>query len=96
MSGLMLVVFAVTAGFTASAIAANLYRLSGVKTDTDYGQWLRLVVMTVAGPSVIFESAIRRFMAKEWSAIAFWLTASVVAYWSLAIGLFILDISIHA
>jgi hypothetical protein len=92
---LTLVLYTITVGFTASAITANLYRICHAKGETDSGQLVRLVVMTIAGPSVLFETAIRRLLAKEWTAIVFWLVTSGIAYWSLAIGLLILDISIH-
>jgi len=92
---LLLAVYTIAVGFTVSAIVANLYRISGAKTETSRGQVLRLVVMAVAGPSVFFESAVRRFIAKEWTAAFFWLATSGLAYWSLAIGLLVLDVSLH-
>jgi hypothetical protein len=80
MHGIWLALFAITTGFTASGIAANLYRLSGVSGETVNGRTLRMAVMVVAGPSVFFERAVKGLMI----------------YWSLAIGLFVLDVAVHA
>lgn len=93
MHGLWLMIFALTAGFTASGIAANLYRLSGARADTTAGWWVRAVVLSVAGPSVIFESAMKGFLAKEWRPATFWLVTGAIAYWSLALGLFAIEIA---
>ena len=93
MHGFVLLLFAVTAGFTASGIAANLYRLSGAKPGDRNAWFLRMAIMTVAGPSVIFESAIKGFVAKEWKPATFCLVIGAVAYWSLALGLFVLQLA---
>src|SRR5689334_12877896 len=53
-----------TSGFTASAIAANLYRISGFMPETTYGQFVRVCVLMFAGPSEMFESAITARMSK--------------------------------
>jgi Family of unknown function (DUF6949) len=93
MHGIWLILFAVTAGFTASGIVANLYRLSGAKSDTSAGWLLRAAIMVVAGPSVIFETAMKGFLAKEWKPVTFWLVTGAIAYWSLALGLFVLELA---
>lgn len=90
-----LVLFAITTGFTASGIAANLYRLSGVTAKTSAGQTFKLAVMSVAGPSVIFEYAVRGYSAKQWNPFLFWIVVALVSYWSLALGLFVLDVTLH-
>jgi hypothetical protein len=87
--------FAITTGFTASGIAANLYRISGATASTGTGQTLRLAVMAIAGPSVIFEYAVRGYNAKEWNPLLFWIVVALVTYWSLALGLFVLDVALH-
>ena len=92
MSPLLLIVFSMTAGFTISAIVANLYRLSGAKADDSSGRTIRLMVMVVAGPSVIFENAMRGLLAKKWPLTAFVLVALGVAYWSLVLGLIVLNV----
>ena len=76
-----------TSGFTASAIAANLYRISGFMPETTYGHFVRVCVLMFAGPSEMFESAITARMSKEQSAMLFWLTISAVCYWSSILGL---------
>jgi len=86
--------FAITAGFTASGIAANLYRLLAKKPESKGGKTVYFAVMVVAGPSVLFENAAKKFRTKACSMIAFWLAAMVSAYWSFVIGLFVLNISV--
>ena len=93
MQGLTFVLFAIVAGFTASGLIANLYRVAGVGGAGRAGQILRVGVLIVAGPSVVFEMAIRSLLAKEWSPGAFWLVASLIAYWSLGLGLVVLEIA---
>ena len=95
MYSVWLLLFAITTGFTASGIVASLYRLSGAKADTGTGQTLRLAVMAIAGPSVIFEYAVRGYKTKEWAPMLFWLVVALVNYWSLALGLFVLDVAMH-
>ena len=94
MHELTLVLFSITAGFTASAIAANLYRVSGARADTDVGHTIRLIVMAIAGPSVIFEAAMEGYLSKKWSATSFGLATAGVCYWSLVLGLLIIEIAI--
>ena len=94
MTPLLLIFFAITAGFTVSAIVANLYRLSGAKAEDSSGQTIRLVVMVVAGPSVIFENAMRGLLARQWPLTAFLLVALGVLYWSLVLGLLVLSVAL--
>ena len=82
-----------TAGFTASAIAANLYRISGFVPETTSGHFVRVVVLMFAGPSEIFESAIHGRVARQLSAIPFWLSISAVSYWSLLLGFIVIQIA---
>jgi hypothetical protein len=91
---LMLVLFATTAGFTASGIVANIYRLLAKKPQTMGARAGYVAVMIVAGPNVLFENATTSFRKKGCSKIAYWLAASVTAYWSFLIGLFVMDISL--
>jgi len=88
------VLFAITAGFTASGIAANLYRLLAKKPESKAGKTVYFAVMVVAGPSVLFENAATKFRTKACSMVAFWLAAAVAGYWSFAIGLFVLNIGL--
>ena len=90
-----LVLFSIAAGFTASAIAANLYRLSGFRVKDARGEILRAAVLIVAGPSVLFESAMKGFSSKDWRPVSFWLVTAGVAYWSLALGLLVIDVATH-
>ncbi|MDE1938046.1 MAG: hypothetical protein KGI68_03405 [Alphaproteobacteria bacterium] len=87
--------FAVTAGFTASGITANLYRLVVAgKPQTKGGKTAYFAVMVLAGPSVLFENAAKKVREKSCSKIAFGLAAAVAGYWSFAIGVFVLSISL--
>lgn len=86
--------YAITAGFTASGITANFYRLVAKKPASTPGRVTYLAVMAVAGPSVLFENAASSFRSKSCSRLAFWLAAAVSAYWSLALGLFVLDVAL--
>ena len=76
-----------TSGFTASAIAANLYRISGFVPETTSGHFVRVCVLMFAGPSEMFETAVTARISQEWSALWFWLTISVVCYWSSVLGM---------
>jgi len=96
MQSLCLVLFSIAAGFTLSGIVANLYRVCGFKPETRNGAILRVIVLIVAGPTVIFEAAIRGRAKKEWTASFFWLVTAGLAYWSLALGLFVLEIALSA
>jgi len=95
MHSLLVTLFATVAGFTASGIAANLYRLlARPKPDTTPERVVYVAVMTVAGPSVLFDNAARAWRGRDCSAIAFWLAAAICGYWSFALGLFVLQISL--
>jgi hypothetical protein len=99
MEGFWIFAFAVAAGFAASGIAANLYRLvceqAGVKPESQTGKLSRWIVMVVAGPNVLFATAYRNLRAKQWKPVQFWVIAALVSYWSLALGLFVIDVAIH-
>lgn len=90
----MVVLFATTAGFTASGILANLYRLLARKPESPGGRAAYFAVMVVAGPSVLLENAAASLKKKSCSKFAFWLAASISAYWSFAIGLFMLNLTL--
>ena len=50
----IVMLYALAAGFTASAIVANLYRLVTDKPQSDMGKTVYMAVMGVACPSVLF------------------------------------------
>ncbi|MEJ1969688.1 MAG: hypothetical protein WDN03_13790 [Rhizomicrobium sp.] len=89
---IFLVAFATLAGFTASGILANLYRLIAQKPVSTTGRIGYLAVMVVAGPNVLFENAATSFRAKDCSSFAFWLAAAISGYWSFALGMFIVEV----
>jgi len=90
----MVALFAITAGFTASGIAANLYRLLVKKAESMGARVAYVAVMVVAGPTVLFDNAARSWRKKDCSGVAFWLAAAVCGYWSLALGLFVLEFAL--
>ena len=91
----LVVLFAMTAGFTASGIVANSYRLAvKKKPESNGGRAAYLAIMVVAGPNVLFEKAAKVTREKAVPRIAFWLAAAVAGYWSFAIGLFVLSVAL--
>ena len=88
---LFVIAFATLAGFTASGILANLYRLVAQKPVSAAGRVGYLAVMVVAGPNVLFENAATSFRARDCSRFAFFLAASIAAYWSFGLGLFVIQ-----
>jgi hypothetical protein len=92
---LMVVLFATTAGFTASGIVACLYRIF-VKSNAETlsARIGYVAVMIAAGPSVLFENAAQSWRKKSCSALAFWLATAIAGYWSFALGLFVIEIGL--
>lgn len=88
----VVVLFATAAGFTASGIVANLYRLLASKPDSRVAQAAYVAVMIVAGPVVLFGNAAKAVRARSVPHIAFWLATAVCGYWSLLLGLFVLEL----
>jgi len=94
MHDVMVALFIMTVGMTTSGIIANLYRLIPLKSKEPGGRATYFAVMVVAGPSVLFDNAAQACRKKECSQIAFWLAAAVAAYWSLAIGMFVIELAL--
>jgi hypothetical protein len=92
--GVFIILFSIAIGFTASAITANSYRLIAGKPESTGAKVVYAAVMVFAGPNVLFENAARSFRKKSCSWIAFWLAAAVAGYWSFALGLFMLSLSV--
>lgn len=90
----IVLLFAITAGFTASGIAANLYGLICGGKKEKYGRTVYLGSMVVAGPAVLFERAAKARREKSCSGVAFFLATLVSGYWSFAIGLFVLEVAL--
>ena len=93
MDSLWLILFATTAGFTASGLIANLFRVCGYSSEKS-GWVLSTLFMIFAGPNLFFEAGIKGLTTKAWSKSFFWLVAFGLAYWSLAIGLLVMDIAL--
>ena len=90
----MLLVYLVAVGLTASGIIANLYRLAAKKTQDTNGKILRSIIMIFAGPVLLLESAIHGLRNKKWQKHWVWLASAGAAYWSLALGMFVLQIAL--
>jgi hypothetical protein len=86
--------FAMTAGFTASGICANLYRLLVKDTGTSLSRAVYVAVMIFAGPNVLFESAAKAWREKSCSGVGFWLAAALAGYWSLALGMLVIQVGL--
>jgi len=91
----IVLLFAITAGFTASGIVANVYRLF-VRDGGEKGfvYVVYYLSMIFAGPSVLFENAAKALREKNCSRLAFWLAAAVTGYWSLALGLLLIELGL--
>ncbi|MFL5238658.1 MAG: DUF6949 family protein [Rhizomicrobium sp.] len=86
--------YAMTAGFTASGIIANLYRLAEEHRKRELSRTVYYASLVVAGPSMLFEKAVKSWRAKDCTWVAFWLAAAVAGYWSLALGMVILEVAL--
>jgi hypothetical protein len=90
----VVVIFATTSGFTASGILANLYRLAVSKPESATAKVAYYAVIAVAGPNMLIEKAAQSLRNKACSKVAFWLAAAAAGYWSFALGLFVLNLSL--
>jgi hypothetical protein len=86
--------FAITVGFTVSGIVANLYGLACGDKKEKYGRTMYLGSMVLAGPNIFFEKAAKARREKSCSVAAFFLAVAITGYWSLAIGLFALEVAL--
>ncbi len=93
MHSIWLILFAIAAGFTASGVVASLHRFLGVNTQTQSGKIVGTAVLALAGPSIIFQMAMNGLRAKEWKPLTCWVVVAGLTFWSLGIGLLILDIA---
>jgi hypothetical protein len=92
---ILIFLYALTGGLAISGIIANIYRLvTPKKAESAPGRTAYFIVMVVAGPTVLLDNAARSWRAKDCSTMAFWLAASVSAYWSFIIGLFAMNIAL--
>jgi len=83
--------FAVAGGLTLSGIAANFYRILARKPISRAETMVYFAVMTVAGPSVLFNNATRSFRGNACSTAAYVFAITIAGYWSFALGLVILS-----
>ena len=86
---LIVVMFAMAAGFTLSGIVTSLYRLVMGQRGSEEPH---LLVMVVAGPNVLLQGATKSLRARNLSQPLFWLASAVAGYWSFVLGLFLLNL----
>ncbi len=86
--------FAVAAGFTASGIVTNLYRLLAGARPGKLSQRLFWALIAVAGPIVLIEKAAKAKRTQSLSRYGFWAATALCGYWSFAIGLFVLQFGV--
>lgn len=86
--------YAMAAGFTASGICASLYRLLVKDTASPIGRVTFVAIMIFAGPNVLFENAARAWRQKSCSGLGFGLAAALCGYWSLALGLLVIQVAL--
>ncbi len=95
MHGFTLVLFSIAAGYTASSIVACLYRMvNGAAAQDGGARWLRSLLMIFAGPNLVLDTAMKSFAEKKWTARLFWCALAGIAYWSMALGLFVIDLAV--
>jgi hypothetical protein len=82
--------FALAGGLTLSGIAANCYRILARKPASRAETLLYFAVMSVAGPSVLFNNATRSFRVKDCSTAAYVFAVTIAGYWSFVLGMMIL------
>jgi hypothetical protein len=58
------------------------------------GRAAYVAVMIFAGPTVLFENAVRAWREKSCSGAAFWIAAALAGYWSLALGLLVIQLGL--
>jgi hypothetical protein len=92
MRDMWLIIFAVAAGFTASGIVATVYKIAGMDPQTTPGKAAKIAIMVIAGPAIFFETAFKGFVDRRWPPVFFWLATAGIAYWSMALGLFFIQI----
>lgn len=95
MRDLLILLFVIACGLTASGLVANVYRILARKPGSSPETVLYYVVMVVAGPSVLFENATRSFRAKNCSAVAYGFAVALASYWSFGLGLLILELALR-
>ena len=90
---LIVLLFTIAAGLTASGVISNIYRMVAREPETRLATCLHYVVMSVAGPVVLLTNSTKSFREKECSTAAYALAIALGTYWSFATGLLILAVT---
>jgi len=94
MRGIHLILYSFAGGMTLSGIVANLYRIMARKPKSRTATAIHYGVMTVAGPSVLFENATRSFRARDCSRAAYAFAVAIAGYWAVLIGALIFELAL--
>jgi hypothetical protein len=94
MHDLIVLLFTIAAGMTASGILASLYRMVATEPQTWVGTCLHYVVMVIAGPVVLISNSTKSFREKQCSKPAYALAMALGAYWSFVTGVLIVSLAV--
>lgn len=90
MHDVLVFLFAIAAGMTASGVLSTIYRMIAREPETRLGTCLHYVVMVIAGPVVLISNSTKSFRKKQCSKAAYALAIALSTYWSFTTGLFFL------
>jgi len=94
MHDLIVFLFAIAAGMTASGLLSSIYRMVAREPETRLETCVHYVVMVIAGPVVLISNSTKSFREKQCSKAAYALAIALGAYWSFTTGLFFLLVMI--
>ena len=92
MHDVIVFLFCIGAGVTASGLLASIYRLIAREPKTRIETLLHYAVMVIAGPVVLVSNSTRSFRNKECSKAAYALAIALSGYWCFATGVMILSL----
>jgi len=94
MHNVIVLLFTIAAGMTASGIFSSLYRMIASEPQTWIGTCLHYVVMVIAGPVVLISNSTKSFREKRCSKPAYALAWALSAYWSFITGVLIVSVAV--
>jgi hypothetical protein len=90
MHELVLLLFAVAAGVTASGVVTTVFRLVAVAPQTKIAILIHWIVMAIAGPVILIENSTRAFHKETCTLADYSQALALSVFWSLTTGLFLL------
>jgi hypothetical protein len=94
MHGFIVFLFSLAAGITASGLVGAVYRLVASEPKSRIATVLHYGVMVFAGPVILIGNSTRSYRKKECSKAAYFLAVALGAYWSFAMGVFVLSVCV--